>query len=209
MMEIPVKEEIIMTDKDENKNDINEITLDYYCSCCPCYCFYASMIIFFIVFPPLIVLSLFCFPYKKIAFIDENKKALIIHNKTIFPCCCQCCGDRIYFLNIIKKVVIYITSKPDPTYGFKKLFFMNCELISTDGQKENLFTGLKYDEHQLNEFQAFFKRYFDTEFRPESTEMDYNLTPEENQPIVTNSNDDNNIKSKPSMNEEAATPIFA
>ncbi len=46
---------------------------------------------------------------------------------------------------------------------------MNCELVSTDGQKEDVFKWLKYDENQLNEIQAFFKGYFEIEFKPEST----------------------------------------
>ena len=147
-------------------------------------------------------------PYKTIAVIDETNQILKIVYKTILPCCCLC-GDKIYFLNTIKKVVIYITSKPDPNYGFKKILFSNCEIVSKDGQKETLFQYQKYDEHHINELQTFFKRYFEIEFKPESTEMENNLTPEENQNIVTNSNDDNNITSKPSMNEEAASPIIS
>ena len=147
-------------------------------------------------------------PYKRVVAIDE-KKILIIRDKTLIPCCCPCGYKKIYYLNNIKKVVIYMTSKPDPNVGFKKLLSLGCEIVSSDGEKEYLFTEQMCDEQQFNEFQIFFKSYFDTEFKDANTEMKSNLTPEENEPITTNSNDDNNIKSKPSMNEEAATPIFA
>ena len=45
-MEIPVKEEIIMTEKDEkNKKVIKEISLIYYVTCCHCNNLLASFII--------------------------------------------------------------------------------------------------------------------------------------------------------------------
>ena len=208
-MEIPGKEEIIMTDNDgKNKNNIEEIILYNNCqnsdsSCCT----WVTLIILSIIFLPIGIIFLFA-PSKKYAIIDEINKILIIREEGVIPCCCRC-YERIYYFNTIKKVVIYITSQRDRKVGFKKLLFMNCELVSTDGQKEDVFIWIKYDEHRLNEIQTFFKGYFETEFRPESTEMDNNLTQEENQPIGINSNDDNNIRSKPSMNEEAASPIIS
>ena len=67
----------------------------------------------------------------------------------------------------------------------------------------------KCEDYELDDYKTFFKAHFDTEFKSLNTEMKNNLNPEENEPIVTNSNDVNNISSKPSMNEEAATPIFS
>ena len=168
-----------------------------------------SCILRFYFFLPFFFLYFFVFAYKRVAIIDEKNKILIIRDKTMIPCCCNCKYQRIYYFNTIKKVVIYITSQPDPNVGFKNLLFINSELISIDWKRENLFAREKYNEQKINEYLTFFKRYFDTEFKPENTEMDNNLTPEENQPIVTNSNEDNNITSKPSMNEEAATPIIS
>ena len=59
---------------------------------------------------------------------------------------------KIYYFNTIKKVVIYITSKPDPEVGFKRILFLNCDLYSSEGQKENLFKEQNYDEQKVNEF---------------------------------------------------------
>ena len=65
-MEIPVKEEVIMTDNDEkNKSDIQE-TLLYSSLKCSCDCSCVASIIFSLIIPILVLVFLFA-PSKKIA----------------------------------------------------------------------------------------------------------------------------------------------
>ena len=68
--------------------------------------------------------------------------------------------------------------------------------------KENLFENAEYSENKLNEILAFFRKYFDTEFKPSEDEI---------KPIgeIDTQAQDQNIMVKPSANEGAATPVFA
>lgn len=143
----------------------------------------------------------FCFcPYKRVVIIDSIKQILIIYTKAFIPCCKL--APKTFVLNSIKKVIIFITWKNNPKIGFNKLYFINCDLVSTNDFRENLFENVEYNENKLNEFLAFFRKYFETEFKP--AEDDNNPIEEINTHVP-----DENIMIKPSANEGAATPVFA
>ena len=109
----------------------------------------------------------------------------------MIPCCKL--EPKTFFLNSIKKVIIFITWKTDPKFGFSKLYYINCDLISTNGMKESLFENAEYSETKLNAILAFFRKYFDTEFKP-AEENDLK-TPEEN------------IEIEPPIKKGEATPV--
>ena len=85
----------------------------------------------------------------------------------------------------MKKIRIYVYSRPDPTIGFKKLYFINCEIYSIDNEKEDLFVDVKYDKEAFDRYISFFKKYFNTEFEPLEVAKDikeYNLNEDLNRP---------------------------
>ena len=127
-------------------------------------------------------------PYKRLAIIDSIKQILVIYNKALIPCCKL--EPKTFSLNNIKKIIIFITWKIDENCEFNKLFFLNCDLISTDEIKESLFANVDYDANKLNEHPAFFKKYFDTEFKPADNGKNPNFSNE----------DENNYDTNPSIN---------
>ena len=155
------------------------------------------MTVIFLFFLSFLFLGYSIDPYKRVVIIDSIRQILIICIKGIISCCKL--SPKTYFLNNIKKVIIFITWKNDEKIGFNKLYFMNCDLISTDGMKESLFEDVEYDARKLSEYLTFFKKYFDTEFKPADDGNNLGIPKEE----------DNNIDMKPSMNEDAAIQIFA
>ena len=123
----------------------------------------------------------------------------------MIPCCKL--KPKTYFINSIKKVIIYITWKKDETIGFNKLYFINCDIISIEGENEILFSDIEYTEEKLNKFLTFFRTYFDTEFRPVDNKYIPDLPNEINNPMTTNTGFDENKEVKPLQNEEAAIPV--
>jgi hypothetical protein len=96
--------------------------------------------------------------------VDKKNKVLIVYDKAIISCCFL--NDKSYSLSTIKKIRIFIYSTPDPKIGFNNLYFINCEVYSIDGRKENLFSRVKYDKELFDRYVTFFKKYFDTEVEP-------------------------------------------
>ena len=207
-MELPEKAQMITAQDEKYKNGVDELILMYHFKCCSCFVIFFTFVFTVLIWFPVFFFLFYCAtPYKKVVIIDEIKNILIICSKGIIPCCKL--EPKTYFLNNIKKVIIYITTKPDPKIWFKKLYFINCNLVSLDGQEEPLFNDIAYDDNQkVNEIVGYFRKHFETEFRPEEDTKNSNLLPQDNNNITTNQND-NYIDSKPSINEEAAMPIFA
>ena len=151
--------------------------------------------------------------YKKMMRVDKKNKVLKVYDKALIPCCCDYFVKSYYFTTI-KKIRIYVYSKPDPKIGFSKLYFINCEIYSIDGQKEYLFSRVKYDKELFDRYVSFFKKYFDTEVEP--IEMAKDMTAFDilimNNPI-SNSNEypeESEINTnKPNNNEGAALPVFS
>ena len=84
---------------------------------------------------------------------------------------------------------------------------MNCDLISNEGMKENLFIDVKYNENKLNEFLTFFRKYFDTEFKPaDNANPGFPIEQNIQATFIPNQNDID-IVTKPDINEDAAMPI--
>ena len=82
------------------------------------------------------------------------------------------------------------------------------------GQKEDLFSGIKYDKESFDRYVSFFKKYFDTEVEPIEMAKDMNILDEFNiNNPISNSNEypeESEIKTnKPDNNEGAALPVFS
>ena len=152
-------------------------------------------------------------PYKKMMQVDKKNKVLKVYDKALIPCCCDYFVKSYYFTTI-KKIRIYVYSKPDPNIGFSKLYFINTEIYSFDLQNEDLFSNIKYDKETFDRFVSFFKKYFDTEVEP--IEMAKDMTIFDifhiNNPL-SNSNQyplESEISTnKPDNNEGAALPVFS
>ena len=207
-MELPEKDQMITKSDEKDKMDLDELIIFYYYKCCSfMFIIFTIFSILFIWFPVFLIVHFCIMPHKRVVIIDEINKILIICDKGMIPCCKL--NPKTYFLDNIKKVIIYITTKPDPKIGFKKLYFVNCIIVSLDGQEETLFKDIGYEnDEKLNEIITYFRRHFDTEFRPEDVVKVGDISKEDNNIITTNS-DDNYIANKPSINDEAAMPIFA
>ena len=115
-------------------------------------------------------------PYKQIVEIDKTNNILIIYFLSLIPCCKL--SARNFNLSDIGKIRIYVYSIPDPRRGFSKLYFINCEIFSRQGEKEMLFSGVPYEKEAFERFSSFFNKYFETEIEPIETAKDlkeYNI----------------------------------
>ena len=164
-----------------------QIIVSYFYGCCLAILFIAVSIIFLWCPFYLIFFGIFT-PYKRIVTIDEERKVLIIGSKGIIGCCSF--DETTYHLSQIKKVRIFVTWKPDPKIGFNKLYFINCEIYSLEGEKNALFMDIPYEEAKYKQFISFFQRHLDTEFDP--LETIFNTLPKENDLVdITNSENEN------------------
>ena len=143
-------------------------------------------------------------PYKRKIVIDEVRKTLVIFMQGIIGCCPT--GERLYNFNQIQKIRLFITSKPDPKVGFNKLYFINCEIYSLEGEKNALFMDIPYEEEKYKQFISFFQRHLNTEFDP--LEIIFNALPKENDLVnITKSGNENKMIDKPFIDGSAAIPI--
>ena len=98
--------------------------------------------------------------------------------------CSKYYSNKTYNLSQIKKVKIYRTSKADPNIVFNKLYYINCCVYSTDGQTDDLFPGIPFNQEKYDEIVTFFKKHFNTEIIPFETDI--------NTYDVNNDSNDNN-----------------
>ena len=167
-------------------------------------CLVALFIIISIIFPFNIFTLLIIIPYKRKIVIDEVRKTLVIFMQGIIGCCPT--GQRLYNLNQIEKIRLFITSKPDPKVGFNKLYFINCEIYSLEGEKNALFMDIPYEEAKYKQFISFFQRHLNTEFDP--LEIIFNTLPKENDLVnIANSENENKMIDKPLIDGSFAIPI--
>ena len=188
------------------RKDVDELLISYYFNSCSCFIILYSILCIIFIWFPFSFIFFFCrYPYKRVIIVDLIRNILIICDKGMIPCCKL--EPKTYFINIIKKVILYITWKKDEKIGFNKLYFINCDIISTEGENEILFSDIEYTEEKLKKFLTFFRTYFDTEFRPSDKENILDLPNEVNNNIITNSGIDNINEVKPLNNEDDAAPI--
>ena len=206
-MEFSTKEESLTSkDDDKNGNKPDEIIVSYHFKCCSFVIIFLTFIASIFIWVPVFFIFIYCQdPYKRVIIIDKIKSILISCDKGMIPCCKL--NPKTFFLNTIKKVIIYITWKNDEKIGFNKLYFMNCDLISNEGIRENLFLNVEYNENKLNEFLTFFRKYFDTEFIPaDNANPDFPIE-QNSQALFSPNQNDIDITTKPDLNEDAAMPI--
>ena len=204
-METLNNDKILLNNNISNNNQQNiiareEIDVNKFYGCC--------LVVFYIfltfIIPCNIFTLLIMVPYKRKIVIDEVRKTLVIFMQGIIGCCTT--GQRLYDLNQIQKIRLFITSKPDPKIGFNKLYFINCEIYSLEGEKNALFVDIPYEEAKYKQFISFFQRHLDTEFDP--LETIFNTLPKENDLVdITNSENENKMIDKPLIDGSAAIPI--
>ena len=202
-MEIIEKDNLAVTAIEPNEEEINdkdEIRIIDNISCYEM----TIMIVFSIVFPILFFIPFICQPRIKMIRIDKKKKTLIKGGKPIIYCC-DCCfsSQRIYDLNEVKNVKILVTSRDDPLKGFSKIYFIEGYIYSNNDQCECLFSNIKYTKEKYDEYVSFFKKYIATIEEPLEFAKDGNIVPNE---IDITTGEENNIESKPSINESAPIP---
>ena len=207
-METETKVETINSKEEKNESKPDELIAFYHFKCCSCIIIFVTiMYLIFIWFPVLFFIFYCRFPYKRVVIVDKNKNILILCSKGMIPCCKL--DPKIFFLNSIKKVIVYITWINDPKIGFNKLYYINCDLISNEGLRENIIFGVQYNENKVNEYLTFFRKYFDTEFIPADNQNPNFPNEENSQAKFAPNQDDIDTISKPSINEDAAMPINA
>ena len=213
-MDYKERNEIIINTND-NKNYSEELIIFYYFKCCSCNVIFMTVILSLVFFFPFLFFIYYCGkPYKKVIIIDQKKKVLILCDKGMIPCCKL--NSNSFNINDIKKLIIYETV----LYNlYNKRNTINIYFISANNEKKFLFY-LEYDnKEKLEEILQFFRKYFNTEYIPIKKEGDnknYNhYEGINNQMINSNNNDYNNLNNedniitKPPINEDAALPVFA
>ena len=187
-------------------NEIDEIVVEYLKH--PCFAvflfFFAIPFIPF-VFPVIIIW--FVDPYKRIIIYDGINKLLKLSYRGILGCSCPCAcmgtAAKIYNLSQVQKVKIFRTSIPDPKIGFNQIYFINCDIYSTNGQIESLFSNIKYSKEKFDEFVSFFQKHLNTEVIPLEVDID---------DIENNDNNavyplDDTTPTKPANDESAPKPV--
>ena len=200
-MNYPDKAEMLTKSEDKQNKEISQLTVSYYFKCCSC--LYIALFIIFLltIWLPFLMITFYSiFPYKKMVIIDEIREILILFDKALIPCCKL--NKKTFFMNSIKKVIIYITWTTDTKIGFNKIYFINCELISTNDMKEILFEKIENKQNKLNEILEFFRKHFDTEFKPAEDQKN----PIEENNMISAVPEKNEITQ--STNEDAAKPVY-
>ena len=204
-METIEKENILVNTKEPNTEeikDIDEIIIrDDKFTCCDIIMYIVFLIIFPIFFPFLLFVPSTIIIIK----LDKKKKILTKGYKPIIQCC-SCCSQirRIFDLNDVKNVKIQVTSENDPIKGFSKIYFIEGYIYSNNDESECLFSNIKYTKEKYDEYVSFFKKYITTIEEPLEIEQNGNIIPYE---IDITTGEQNNIESKPSINESAPIPI--
>ena len=201
-MEAIEKDNLVVTAIEPNEEEINdkdEIRIIDNISCCE-----MTILIVFSIFPVFFIILFICQPLIRMIRIDKKKKTLIKGGKPIIYCC-YCCfsNERIYDLNEVKNVKILVTSRDDPLKGFSKIYFIEGYIYSNNDQCECLFSNIKYTKEKYDEYVSFFKKYIATIEEPLEFAKDGNIVPNE---IDITTGEENNIESKPSINESAPIP---
>ena len=185
----------------EENNDKDEIRIADDNSCCAL----LVMGLFTLTFPIMFFVAFMCLPSIGMIRIDKKKKILIKGGKPLIHCC-DCCfsNNKIYDLNEVKNIKIKVTSKPDPAKGFGKIYFIEGYIYSNNDECECLFSNIRYTKEKYDGYVSFFKKYIATIEEPLEFEKDDNIAPNE---IDITTGEQNNIESKPSINESAPIPI--
>ena len=188
-METSGDNQVLLNDTNNNEQKISNITekiVLFYHFSWPVIiflCIHSLCIIFFF-------FDFFLVPYKRVIIIDEKRKIIIICDKAIIGICKL--GQKIYEISQVKKVRIYVTSKPDPKKGFSKLYYINCDIFSNNGEQESLFGPIDYTEEKFNKVSKILEKHLNTEVVPKEVEVEpliseeENITPSEGNDKITN-----------------------
>ena len=210
MLETSDPENAENENKKTNQDSIDELTVVYFFKCCSIFVIIFTIVYIILIWFPVLFFCFYCAaPYKRVVIIDEDKQILIVCNKGMIPCCKL--NPKSYALKNIQKVRIYVTWQPDPNIGFNKLYCINCEIYSIDGQNEELFSTIKYDKETFDRYISYFKKHFNTEFEPiEMAKRADEYSGLNNGNIVDNNYPEEKdiIETKPIVDESAALPIL-
>ena len=188
-METSGDNQVLLNDTNNNEQKISNITEKIVLF----YHFSWPIIIFLCIHSLCIIFFFFDFcliAYKRVIIIDEKRKIIIICDKGILGICKL--NQKTYEISQVKKVRIYVTSKPDPKKGFSKLYYINCDIFSNNGEQESLFGPIDYTEEKFNKFSKFLEKHLNTEVVPKEVEVEpliseeENITPSEGNDKITN-----------------------
>ena len=140
-------------DQGKDTDDLDEIFISK--DICTLIGFFPAFFIPF--FWPFILL----FAYKFVVLLDSKKKKITVCHKNIFGCKVE--GQKYYDYCQIKRIKLYVSSTRDRERPFDKLYYMNCDIFSVDGQQDSLFSAIKYDELQFNNFIKDFEKHLNIE----------------------------------------------
>ena len=169
--------QVLLNDTNNNEQKISNITEEiivFYHFSWPTIIFFCihSLFIFFFFY------DFFCIPYKRVIIIDEKRKIIIICDKGILGICKL--NQKTYEISQVKKVRIYVTSKPDPKKGFGKLYYINCDIFSNNEEQESLFGTIDYTEEKYNKVSKFFEKHLNSEVVPKEVKVEPLISEEEN-----------------------------
>ncbi len=141
----------------KDTTDIDEILIEKYNNSI------FFLIIFFVFFPPLGFIFLYTDLYKRVIIIDSQNKRIIHCYKNYYGCIKR---QTIYDYSQIGKIRLYITSTPDRTRPFDKLYFINGDIYSKNNDKNTLFSNISYDEEKYKNYATLFKKHLNIEVEP-------------------------------------------
>ena len=141
----------------KDTTDIDEILIEKYCNSL------VFLIIFLVFFPPLGFIFLYTDHYKRVIIIDSQNKRIKHCYKNNYGCIKR---QTIYDYSQIGKIRLYITSNPDPTRPFSKLYFINGDIYSKNNEKNTLFSGVRCDEEKYKNYATLFKKHLNIEVEP-------------------------------------------
>ena len=176
-METSGDNQVLLNDTNNNEQKISNITEEivlFYHFSWPIIiflCIHSLSIIFFF-------LDFCLIAYKRVIIFDEKRKIIIICDKAILGICKL--NQKTYEISQVKKVRIYVTSKPDHKKVFSKLYYINCDIFSNNGEQESLFGPIDYTEEKFNKVSKILEKHLNTEVVPKEVKVEPLISEEEN-----------------------------
>lgn len=140
----------ITIDEEKNTIDIDEIIIKKETIVLIVFIF----TLFLIPLPLVIGIGL---PYKYVVILDSKKKRITVCQKNIFGCVIG--RQKIYDYCHINKIRLYVSSGHTFERTIEKIYYINCDIFSIDGEQDKLFNEIRYDEFKFKSFAEYFEKH--------------------------------------------------
>ena len=127
-------------------------------------------------------------PYKYVVILVK-KKRITVFQKNIFGC--KIDRQKIYDYCHIKKRRLYVSSCHIFERPFEKIYYMNCDIFSNDGEQDKLFNAIRYNELKFKSFVEYFEKHLNIKVESRDIPKKNNATDNK---ITPTNNDNKTIK---------------